>query len=478
MVCYQCGVRLSEHDFCTGCGADVVLYKKILSTSNRLYNEGLEKAGVRDLAGAVEVLRQSLKYYKNNVKARNLLGLCYFELGEVIAALSEWVISKNIRPNRNIADDYIKMVQENQTRLESINLTLKKFNQALAYCHQDSQDLAIIQLKKVLSYNPKYVKAHQLLALIYIFDEEWQLAKTELLKCSEIDANNTITLRYLQVVNQMMLPEDIAKGNITNNKSKDNPDVVRYQSGNETIIQPGRRRDFRLISTIFNFAIGIAIGIAITISLILPSRLNQAQSEAANQVRVISEEMDQKTATIAELELAISRLGEENERLSAELTEYRDSPVLAEAGDHLLLAAAAVILGPDAEDEGAYIENIVSLLDIISPEEIENGSPAFMELYDNILASVGAEMSALCYEIGYDYYSAEDYASAIPHLMKAFQYNNANDDALWYLANAYDRNGEMDKARETYAQVIEFFPGTDKALRSEERMVEINVTGA
>ena len=151
MRCYNCGNRLSEHDFCTGCGADVSLYKRILVTSNRFYNDGLSKANVRDLTGAINSLRQSLKFNKNNIEARNLLGLVYFEMGEVVAALSEWVISKNLRPNKNIADTYIEMVQSNGTRLESINQTIKKYNQALAYCHQDSLDLAVIQLKKVLS---------------------------------------------------------------------------------------------------------------------------------------------------------------------------------------------------------------------------------------------------------------------------------------------------------------------------------------
>ena len=31
MKCYQCGNRLSKEDFCTGCGADVGVYKKILA---------------------------------------------------------------------------------------------------------------------------------------------------------------------------------------------------------------------------------------------------------------------------------------------------------------------------------------------------------------------------------------------------------------------------------------------------------------
>ncbi len=145
MFCYNCGCQLSEYDFCTGCGADVSLYKKIICVSNMFYNDGLERAGIRDLSGAITSLRQSLKFNKNNVEARNLLGLVYFEMGEVVAALSEWVISKNLRPEKNIADDYIEKVQANATRLDSINQTIKKFNQALTYCQQDSRDLAIIQ---------------------------------------------------------------------------------------------------------------------------------------------------------------------------------------------------------------------------------------------------------------------------------------------------------------------------------------------
>ena len=66
MKCYNCGCTLSEKDFCTACGTDVALYKKIMYISNRYYNDGLEKANVRDLSGAIMSLRQSLKFNKNN----------------------------------------------------------------------------------------------------------------------------------------------------------------------------------------------------------------------------------------------------------------------------------------------------------------------------------------------------------------------------------------------------------------------------
>ena len=128
----------------------------------------MEKAGVRDLSGAIESLKISLRFNKLNIDARNLLGLIYYEMGEVVTALTEWVISKNYQPKDNLASRYLDEVQKNQARLDSVNQTIKKYNQALLYCKQNSRDLAIIQLKKVLSLNPKLVSGHQLLALLYI----------------------------------------------------------------------------------------------------------------------------------------------------------------------------------------------------------------------------------------------------------------------------------------------------------------------
>ena len=198
MKCWNCGNTLTEHEFCPTCGADVDTFKKIVRISNKYYNEGLEKAKVRDLTGAMDSLKMSLKYNKHNIPARNLLGLVYYETGEMVAALGEWVISKNMRPNKNIVDDYIKAVQDNPQKLETTNQTIKKFNLALIYCKQEAYDLAVIQLKKVLSTNPKLIKGRQLLALLHIREKEYDKALKELKKAEAIDRCNPLTIRYLK----------------------------------------------------------------------------------------------------------------------------------------------------------------------------------------------------------------------------------------------------------------------------------------
>ena len=160
------------------------------------------------MSGAIESLKISLRFNKLNIDARNLLGLIYYEMGEVVTALTEWVISKNYQPKDNLASRYLDEVQKNQARLDSVNQTIKKYNQALLYCKQNSRDLAIIQLKKVLSLNPKLVSGHQLLALLYIQEGRYDLAKKSLRNAGKIDANNTVTLRYLKEANAALREQE------------------------------------------------------------------------------------------------------------------------------------------------------------------------------------------------------------------------------------------------------------------------------
>ena len=469
MICYNCGCRLSEHDFCTGCGADVSLYKKVIFMSNRFYNDGLEKATVRDLSGAIISLRQSIKFNKNNIDARNLLGLVYFEMGEVVSALREWVISKNLRPKKNIADDYIDMIQNNQARLEGINQTIKKYNQALLYCYQDSQDLAVIQLKKVLSYNPKYVTAHKLLALLYINIEEWDKAKKELIKCTQIDTGNTTTLRYLKEVEHMLMPEEGAKNAPKKKAASDG--FIRYQSGNETIIQPVNKGEKKGVSSILNLGIGLIIGIAITFFLILPARIQNAQADINDKLRAVSEQSDAKTATIDELTQKVKSLTDENQRLLEELSAYDGTDGVIKSTDGLMMAVNAYLSDPDD------VETIADYMEAFETEEgaeEEKRTESFEKLYAQFIEVTGEKLAAYYYNLGNTSYREESFEEAIPYLIRAFRYNETNVDALFYLANSYRETGDTDKAREIYAQVVDNFPNTDRANKSQSALAEIN----
>ena len=82
-------------------------------------------------------------------------------------------------------------------------------------------------------------------------------------------------------------------------------------------------------------------------------------------------------------------------------------------------------------------------------------------------------MAQAYYDDGYEAYRQENYDDAIPNLEKAFRYDATNGDALYNLANSYYRTGDEEKARAIYLQVIELFPTTEKASKSEGFLEEM-----
>jgi tetratricopeptide (TPR) repeat protein len=460
MYCYHCGCQLSEYDFCTACGADVHLYKKIIAASNRLYNDGLEKAGVRDLSGAMISLRQSLKFNKHNIEARNLLGLVYFEVGEVVAALGEWVISKNLRPEKNIADDYIDMIQQNNTKLESINQTIKKYNQAYTYCKQDSKDLAIIQLKKVLSLNANFIRAHLLLALLYIDSGVWDRASREVRRCLDIDHNNLMALRYRREIDQNLLQDEEPK---TSPKRREK-EAIRYRSDNELIIQPLNVKEPKRGggAALINVCIGLLIGLAAACFLVMPGAVSKAKNAAKEETQKLANEMDEQTIQITDLTNQVQLLQTENENLKVDLAEYIGTDGALQNVNLLLHAVTNYLNTLDVHQAELDLENIKAVVAIAETSE------AFQNLYNALMAAVSPDLSDTYNQEGHDLFDQKEYAEAVVKLEKAVHYNPENWDAVYYLAHAYRRTEDYTKARETYQKVIDALPGTTRANNAQD----------
>lgn len=457
MYCFNCGCRLSEHEFCTSCGVDVARYKKIIYASNMYYNDGLARAKVRDLTGAVTSLRQSLKFNKNNVEARNLLGLVYFEMGESVAALCEWIISKNLKSEKNIADDYINMIQSSASQLENIRQTIKKYNQALAYCQQESKDLALIQLRKVLSMNPKFIRAHLLLALLYIDSEQWDKAKKELTKCLNLDRNNTQALSYMQEVDKMLNPEDGAK------PRRKQEEAVRYQSDNEVIIQPiGIKEPKRSgAATLLNIGIGLLIGAAAVYFLVVPAIRTNEQLKTQSQVAEIGNQIDVKNSTITELQNELDDLKTEKESLQNSLNEYAGTDGTLKSMEELLNTASLYVSTQDSVQVAEALEAIKESV------VLEEASNAFQNLYNALVAAVTPQVVEISYNEGYAAYSGGDNETAVTALARVVKYDETHADGWYYLGRAYHKLERADEAIEAYKKVIELVPGTRRAADSE-----------
>ena len=285
MNCMNCGAFLTDMDldYCPNCGYNVLIQKKVDYLSKIFYNQGLEKASIRDLSGAIACLKQSLMYDKRNIRARNLLGLVYFETGEVVSALSEWVISKNLQPTRNLASEYINKLQANPNKLAAINETIKKYNHALMLCREGHEDMAAIQLRKILTQNSKLIKGYHLLALIQMKNGEWNKARRILKKAARIDKTNTTTLRFLREVDEqtgVTTRLEKKKKGLFRSGTKENPDTDIL--GSERVAQPTVYREHSKVSVFFILMAGIAAG-AVAFWLLAVPAIRQGIYQEANQ---------------------------------------------------------------------------------------------------------------------------------------------------------------------------------------------------
>lgn len=464
MNCLNCNTPLTSLDYCPSCGADMSILKRIERISNLSYNEGLDKATVRDLSGAIECLKRSLKFNKNNIQARNLLGLVYFETGEVVSALSEWVISKNLQPEDNIADTYIQKLQASPNRLNTINQTLRKYNQALLYCHEGSEDMAVIQLKKVLSQNPKLIKGKQLLALIYIRNKEYEKARKILKKAAKIDNTNTITLRYIQEVNE-------ATGTVT---SLESPKIrrreqrqkvgrfgsIQYTDGNETIIQPATFQESSIIATFINLGLGLLVGVAVVWFLVIPAKRQSYEEKANTQLVEFSNQLSVQKTEIEGLKAEVAKSDSIQSEADKKIEEANKK---AESYDNFLKVAKTFYVDGDKEGAATIMENI-------EPDSLSEEGKA---VYQSILEETKQILFNKYYEVGNNAYARErDYKKAIDNLEKAVSVDPDNFDALYYLAFSYYYSDDKGNADKYFKSLVEKFP--DKAA---EQNLSSYITG-
>lgn len=446
MICYQCGAEAGRDEICPSCGADLRVFQRVIRISNTYYNTALEQAQVRNLSGAAGNLKRALKFNKNNIEARNLLGLVYYEMGETVDALSEWVISCSNRPEDNIASRYLDKIQRNKGQFEAANQTIKKYNQALQYCRQDSRDLAIIQLKKVLSMNPRLVRGHQLLALLYMQEGKLEQAAKSLRSAARIDANNTLTLRYMKEVGELLKVKE--KGSAR--KSKDD-DLISYQSGNETIIMPKRFKESSLGSTLLSIVLGLIIGAAVTTCLVVPNVKNKVNAEAQRKLLEASDSVSSSAKTIKELEGQV-------ETLQGQLAEATSS---SEQGEdkvksyERLLRAYAAYSSDDLEKAGDYLKKV----------DKSYLSKSAKTVYNDLNAKVQADYLETLYNDGYSHYSSGRYEEAADCLQRVVdeQEDYRDGNAAYYLAQAYRRGGDLESAKPYYQYILENYPNTERA---------------
>lgn len=462
MNCPVCNKELSfKESVCGGCGQSLGTYRRAISASNRYYNEGLAKARTRELKGAADALRKSLRFNKRNIDARNLLGLVYYEMGQVIDALKEWVLSKNYQEENNAADRYMADVQRNQGKLESINQAVKKYNSALGYAKQGSYELAIMQLEKAVSINPAFVHASQLLALLYMQQGENKKAAKCLSRADRIDKNNPLTIKYKNA-----LPGTFASSALA--EVKERPRKLPETEITPKVFASGSYKEERFnFWPYLNLLIGVALGIVVVCYLIVPTAKKNITSQYETQFKQYSDELAAQSVNTADLKKKYSDLEKEKESLNQELEKLKEEGMDEKVYENFFSAINQYISG----DKEAAAERLVK----VKAGALE--SAAAKKVYNTIKEDTFKDVAEKLAEEGRVTYNSGKYEEAVEILKKALKMDAESTKAIYFLGRCYHRQGDYEKAKEYYTTIINNYPDTERAAEAERRMKEIANSG-
>lgn len=438
MRCYKCNSVLSDEDYCLKCGADVSVYKIVVKASNSYYNQGLEKARVRDLTGAVTALKTSLSLNKKNIKARNLLGLVYYEMGELAMALSEWVISLNLKHDRNVAEVYIRKVKSNPNKLELINQAARRYNIALAKAKEGGDDVALIQLKKVAATYPKFIRANLLLALIYMKRNEDERALKVLHRVLKIDRNNTLALKYIDEINgaSQTQPADGNEEYYRNSKRKP-------LSGNDVILPRNSYKEPSSgVFTVVYILLGVVIGAALIWFLIVPAKLQSSQHENNDTIKKYSEQLSGYSVEITTLEKQNEELTSQLDAANKELEQYK-----GDSGETALYAKLV-------EAVSEYLANDVdkAALALADIDVTQLPTQTAKDLYTTLEDKCNGGARTF-YMAGLNAYNQKNYVDAAKYLEKAYELDNKSVETPYYLAMSYFELNDLENAQK-YVDVV------------------------
>lgn len=425
--------------------------KKNAQIANSYYNLGLEKARMRDLSGAAQSLKDSLHFNKYQTDARNLLGLIYYESGEVADALVQWVISLNFQPENNLADHYLDEIQRKPGQLEAESQSVKTFNQALWHAQGGSDDLAILQLARVVEEKPHFVKAHLLLALLYMKREDYNKAGRSLYKILQIDKSNPKALYYMSIVKQNTGRAEAEKKHMIRRFS-------HQKMEEDDVIMPPTYRENTGFSIVLYLIIGMVIGLVASVFMVLPTRVSDLNNRHNEEIVSYSQKLNSANQQYKDLKSQYDALEESSAKVQQELDELKNGNTSVIAQYQSLIGVLQSYRAGDlAGAAQAFAEADFSLIT----------DTAITAIVEDIRADMTGNVYQVLVSSGMEQWNAGNRDQAMAYFQASLKIKPDNPEAMYYVGRLYQDAGDTENANAMFDQVVGNFPDSEYAPKAQ-----------
>lgn len=437
--------------------------RRLEQISNGYYNLGLSLAKERNLSSALNALSISLGLNKKNTDARNLYGLIQFEMGEETKALISWVISININPINNPAQNYLQKLRNKSAYLEKSQDAISKYNKAISQIKTVNYDMARITLKQAVDIRPHFVKAMLALALLDIREGKSSEAKKLLENVLAIDRFNTKAITYLEEMKP--LTEKNArkeKLSVIGSPVKKEKHVENLNNGMPvTEIY----KNYSGMFTAINVGIGLIVGACAMVFLYMPTMKVALNNAHNKEIVEISQQLN-------DVNLSIETLKSENEGLNEQVNKLTEVNNTSTENMNYKLLQYVYFLGLIKEyntKNYTRAAEIFSNLDVGQLTDVDNGlGISVTGTFAEMAPKMRDEGPKLLLKVADGLNRSGDFAGAIGYYDAALRISPDYVEAKYKKALAYKTMGDVDTANNLFTEIITNYPDDRFANESKK----------
>jgi len=437
--------------------------RRLEQISNGYYNLGLSLAKERNLSSALNALSISLGLNKKNTDARNLYGLIQFEMGEETKALISWVISININPINNPAQNYLQKLRNKSAYLEKSQDAISKYNKAISQIKTVNYDMARITLKQAVDIRPHFVKAMLALALLDIREGKSSEAKKLLENVLAIDRFNTKAITYLEEMKP--LTEKNArkeKLSVIGSPVKKEKHVENVNNGMPvTEIY----KNYSGMFTAINVGIGLIVGACAMVFLYMPTMKVALNNAHNKEIVEISQQLN-------DVNLSIETLKSENEGLNEQVNKLTEVNNTSTENMNYKLLQYVYFLGLIKEyntKNYTRAAEIFSNLDVGQLTDVDNGlGISVTGTFAEMAPKMREEGPKLLLKVADGLNRSGDFAGAIGYYDAALRISPDYVEAKYKKALAYKTMGDVDTANNLFTEIITNYPDDRFANESKK----------
>lgn len=437
--------------------------RRLEQISNGYYNLGLSLAKERNLSSALNALSISLGLNKKNTDARNLYGLIQFEMGEETKALISWVISININPINNPAQNYLQKLRNKSAYLEKSQDAISKYNKAISQIKTVNYDMARITLKQAVDIRPHFVKAMLALALLDIREGKSSEAKKLLENVLAIDRFNTKAITYLEEMKPLT----------EKNSRKEKLSVIGSPVKKEKPVENVNNgmpvteiyKNYSGMFTAINVGIGLIVGACAMVFLYMPTMKVALNNAHNKEIVEISQQLN-------DVNLSIETLKSENEGLNEQVNKLTEVNNTSTENMNYKLLQYVYFLGLIKEyntKNYTRAAEIFSNLDVGQLTDVDNGlGISVTGTFAEMAPKMRDEGPKLLLKVADGLNRSGDFAGAIGYYDAALRISPDYVEAKYKKALAYKTMGDVDTANNLFTEIITNYPDDRFANESKK----------